>query len=64
MSPEVLEGAVNLRDCESALKQSDIYALGLVLWEIGTRCLDIQNAEPQPYLQPFFKETGEFLISN
>ncbi|ENN78233.1 hypothetical protein YQE_05384, partial [Dendroctonus ponderosae] len=59
MSPEVLEGAVNLCDCESALKQTDIYAFGLVLWEIGSRCLDLQSAEPQPYLQPFFKETGE-----
>ena len=41
MSPEVLDGAVNLRDCESALKQVDIYAMGLVLWEIATRCKDL-----------------------
>ncbi|XP_066262188.1 activin receptor type-2A [Euwallacea similis] len=56
MSPEVLEGAVNLRDCESALKQTDVYALGLVIWELGSRCTDMQNAEPQPYMPPFYKE--------
>lgn len=59
MAPEVLEGAVNLRDCESALKQIDVYALGLVLWELGTRCTDMQNAEPYPYSPPFSKEAGE-----
>ncbi|CAG9821661.1 unnamed protein product [Phaedon cochleariae] len=59
MAPEVLEGAVNLRDCESALKQIDIYALGLVLWELGSRCTDVQNAEPSPYAPPFSKEAGE-----
>lgn len=55
MAPEVLEGAVNLRDCESALKQIDIYGLGLVLWELGSRCSDMQNAEPQPYAPPYQK---------
>ncbi|CAG9856657.1 unnamed protein product [Phyllotreta striolata] len=59
MAPEVLEGAVNLRDCESALKQIDVYALGLVLWELGCRCTDMQNAEPHPYLPPFAKEAGD-----
>ncbi|XP_018324359.1 bone morphogenetic protein receptor type-2 isoform X2 [Agrilus planipennis] len=59
MAPEVLEGAVNLRDCESALKQIDVYALGLVLWELGTRCTDMQAAEPQPYALPFYREVGE-----
>lgn len=41
MAPEVLEGAVNLRDPETALKQVDVYALGLVIWEIISRCVDI-----------------------
>ncbi|XP_044265362.1 bone morphogenetic protein receptor type-2 isoform X2 [Tribolium madens] len=59
MAPEVLEGAVNLRDCESALKQIDVYALGLVLWELGIRCSDMQNSEPPSYTPPFFKEAGE-----
>jgi serine/threonine protein kinase len=41
MAPEVLDGAVNLRDCESSLKQIDIYALGLVIWETASRCTDL-----------------------
>ena len=45
MSPEALEGAVNLRDCESALKQVDIYALGLVIWEVANRCSDLFPGE-------------------
>ena len=41
MAPEILECAVNLRDCESSLKQIDMYAFALVLWELVTRCKDI-----------------------
>ncbi|GLH05419.1 Receptor protein serine/threonine kinase [Gryllus bimaculatus] len=60
MAPEVLEGAVNLRDCESSLKQIDVYALGLVLWELATRCSDLYqpNAEVPPYRLPFEAEVG------
>lgn len=57
MAPEVLEGAVNLRDCESALRQIDVYALGLVLWEVASRCAELQdNVEPEPYAPPFHRE--------
>lgn len=60
MAPEVLEGAVNLRDCETSLKQIDIYALGLVLWEIGYRCHDLYQGAPTPsYALPFEAEIGE-----
>ena len=45
MAPEVLEGAVNLRDCDSALKQVDMYALGLLYWEIFMRCTDLFPGE-------------------
>lgn len=45
MAPEVLEGAVNLRDCESALKQVDMYALGLIYWEVFMRCTDLFPGE-------------------
>ncbi|KFM68339.1 Bone morphogenetic protein receptor type-2, partial [Stegodyphus mimosarum] len=59
MAPEILEGAVNLRDCESSLKQTDVYALGLVMWEIASRCSDLfQGVEVPPYKQPFEAEVG------
>uniref|UniRef100_A0A147A5P9 receptor protein serine/threonine kinase n=1 Tax=Fundulus heteroclitus TaxID=8078 RepID=A0A147A5P9_FUNHE len=59
MAPEVLEGAVNLRDCESALKQVDMYALGLVYWEIFMRCTDLFPGESAPeYQMAFQAEAG------
>ncbi|CAB3374502.1 Hypothetical predicted protein [Cloeon dipterum] len=60
MAPEVLEGAVNLRDCESSLKQIDVYALGLVLWELGSRCSDLYltGVETPQYKLPFELEIG------
>ncbi|XP_076309930.1 kinase protein wishful thinking [Tachypleus tridentatus] len=60
MAPEALEGAVNLRDCESSLKQVDMYALGLILWEIATRCSDLyQGLEVPEYKLPFEAELGK-----
>ncbi|KAM4608729.1 bone morphogenetic protein receptor type-2-like [Polymixia lowei] len=59
MAPEVLEGAVNLRDCESALKQVDMYALGLVYWETFMRCSDLFPGESVPdYQMAFQAELG------
>jgi len=59
MAPEILEGAVNLRECESSLKQIDVYALGLVLWEISHRCWELYpSQEAPPYRAPFEDETG------
>ncbi|XP_017282329.1 bone morphogenetic protein receptor type-2 isoform X2 [Kryptolebias marmoratus] len=59
MAPEVLEGAVNLRDCESALKQVDMYALGLVYWEVFMRCTDLFPGESVPeYQMAFQAEAG------
>lgn len=45
MAPEVLGGALNLRDCDSALKQVDVYALGLLYWESFRRCSDLFPGE-------------------
>lgn len=47
MAPEVLGGALNLRDYEAALKQVDVYALGLLLWESFRRCLQLFPGKPQ-----------------
>ncbi|XP_017485338.1 PREDICTED: uncharacterized protein LOC108373913, partial [Rhagoletis zephyria] len=60
MAPELLEGAVNLRDCETSLKQMDVYALGLVLWEVATRCSDFYPpAQMTPsYKAPYEQEVG------
>uniref|UniRef100_W8AW93 receptor protein serine/threonine kinase n=1 Tax=Ceratitis capitata TaxID=7213 RepID=W8AW93_CERCA len=60
MAPELLEGAVNLRDCETSLKQMDVYALGLVLWEVATRCTDFYPpAQMTPaYRAPYEQEVG------
>jgi bone morphogenetic protein receptor type-2 len=62
MAPEVLEGAVNLRDCESSLKQIDVYALGLVLWELAKRCsdLDTLGLDTPLYKLPFEAEIGNY----
>ncbi|XP_047227245.1 bone morphogenetic protein receptor type-2-like isoform X1 [Girardinichthys multiradiatus] len=51
MSPEILEGSVNLSS-SSFLLQGDIYALGLILWEIWMRCSDLfpGAAVPQHFL--------------
>ena len=45
MAPEVLDGAVNLRECEASLKEIDVYAMSIVLWEIGMRCSDIYGGK-------------------
>jgi len=59
MAPELLDGAVNLRDCEASLKQIDMYAFGLVMWEIATRCVDLYQGCPMPEFQlPFQAEAG------
>lgn len=61
MAPEILEGAVNLRDCESALKQIDVYSLGLVVWELCTRCHDLYPVGQicPEYKAPYELEVGK-----
>lgn len=60
MAPEILEGAVNLRDCETSLKQIDVYSLGLVLWELCMRCQEFYPAEMATpvYKTPYEAEIG------
>ncbi|XP_045209130.2 bone morphogenetic protein receptor type-2-like [Mercenaria mercenaria] len=59
MAPELLDGAVNLRDCEASLKQIDMYAFGLVMWEISSRCSDLYQGCPMPeFALPYQNEAG------
>ena len=54
MAPEVLEGAINFS--RDAFLRIDMYACGLVLWEIATRCRDIGPVTP--YKLPFEAEAS------
>ncbi|XP_061664645.1 anti-Muellerian hormone type-2 receptor-like [Syngnathoides biaculeatus] len=56
ISPEILEGSVNLRSWWWCL-HGDVYALGLVLWEICMRCSDLfEGAIVPKHLLPYERE--------
>ena len=55
MAPEVLEGAINFS--RDAFLRIDMYACGLVLWEVATRCRDIGTVTP--YKLPFEAEATQ-----
>ncbi|XP_075997460.1 bone morphogenetic protein receptor type-2-like [Genypterus blacodes] len=58
MSPEILEGSVNLSN-SWCLMQGDVYALGLLLWEIWMRCTDLFEGSIVPeHLLPYESELG------
>ncbi|NXE70174.1 AMHR2 protein, partial [Calcarius ornatus] len=38
LAPEILDESLDLRAWGRALRQADVYALGLLLWEILSRC--------------------------
>ena len=54
-----------MNKCESALKQIDVYALALVLWEITSRCdelyLDYPTQRSPDFKLPFETELGHSL---
>ena len=54
MAPEVLEGAINFS--RDAFLRIDMYACGLVLWEIATRCNLLET--PADYKLPFEAEAS------
>ena len=41
LAPEVLDNTVGSQRKEFSLKQVDVYAMGLVFWEISRRCRDL-----------------------
>ncbi|RWS29922.1 Activin receptor type-2B-like protein [Leptotrombidium deliense] len=56
MAPEVLEGAINFS--RDGLLRIDMYACGLVLWEVLSRC-SIQDGPIGNYMLPFEEEVGQ-----
>lgn len=55
MAPEVLEGAINFT--RDAFLRIDVYACGLVLWEMVSRC-DAHTGVVNEYTLPFETELG------
>ncbi|XP_075707963.1 anti-Muellerian hormone type-2 receptor isoform X2 [Rhinoderma darwinii] len=59
MSPEMLDGSLNLMSWGQALTQADVYSLGLLLWEIFSRCNDLYADHYCPQFRvAFFDELG------
>ncbi|XP_017782350.1 PREDICTED: activin receptor type-2A isoform X1 [Nicrophorus vespilloides] len=56
MGPEVLEGAINFTP--DAFLRIDMYACGLVLWELVSRCTEQDGPVPE-YRLPFEEEVGQ-----
>nr|XP_020473617.1 activin receptor type-2A-like isoform X2 [Monopterus albus] len=56
MAPEVLEGAINVQ--RDAFLRIDMYALGLVLWELASRC-KAADGPVDEYMLPFEEEVGQ-----
>lgn len=56
MAPEVLEGAINFQ--RDAFLRIDMYALGLVLWELASRC-KAADGPLDEYSLPFEEEVGQ-----
>ncbi|XP_072307394.1 activin receptor type-2B-like [Eucyclogobius newberryi] len=56
MAPEVLEGAINFQ--RDSFLRIDMYALGLVLWELVSRC-KAADGPVDEYLLPFEEEVGQ-----
>lgn len=59
MAPEVLEGAINFS--RDAFLRIDVYACGLVLWELASRCT-AQEGPISEYQLPFEEEVGQHPI--
>ncbi|KAJ0022586.1 hypothetical protein NQD34_014720, partial [Periophthalmus magnuspinnatus] len=56
MAPEVLEGAINFQ--RDSFLRIDMYALGLVLWELVSRC-KAADGPVDEYQLPFEEEVGQ-----
>ena len=61
LAPEVLDGTINDADFES-FKQGDIYALGLVFWEVAYRIRNTSHTPPQ-YQPPYWDVVISYYLS-
>lgn len=65
MAPEILDESLDLRRWGCALKQADVYAFALVLWEILMRCPALFPGEGPGFKPPICtgaqapEETGD-----
>ncbi|XP_072300247.1 bone morphogenetic protein receptor type-2-like [Eucyclogobius newberryi] len=60
LAPELLAGALDLREFGTALKQVDVYALGMLFWESFRRCHDLFPGRSSPHFQLAFEmELGQ-----
>ena len=55
MAPEVLEGAIHFS--RDSFLRIDMYACGLVLWELATRCR-LGQSQAEEYKLPYEAETN------
>ena len=60
MAPEVLEGAINFS--KDAFLRIDVYACGLVLWELASRCT--LGAQPVNPLNQLIQNNNNALTSS
>lgn len=51
MAPEVLEGAINFQ--RDAFLRIDMYAMGLVLWELASRCTAADGKGKKHFLKRY-----------
>eukprot|EP00096_Caligus_rogercresseyi_P012349 TRINITY_DN513_c0_g1_i3.p1 TRINITY_DN513_c0_g1~~TRINITY_DN513_c0_g1_i3.p1 ORF type:complete len:549 (-),score=173.51 TRINITY_DN513_c0_g1_i3:880-2526(-) len=58
LAPEVLDDTLNTRNFES-FKRADVYALGLVLWEIVYRARGFSGSICTEYEPPYFDHVGQ-----
>ncbi|KAM4047864.1 anti-Muellerian hormone type-2 receptor isoform 2-T2 [Anomaloglossus baeobatrachus] len=56
MSPEMLDGSLNLKSWKKALTQADVYSLGLLMWEIFSRCNDLYADHQCPEFRVAFSD--------
>ncbi|KAG1714876.1 Activin receptor type-1B [Nymphon striatum] len=48
MAPECLDESINTNNFDS-FKRADVYALGLVYWELANRCICVPSEHQLPY---------------